>query len=79
MPAKFVDHILLRDEKDTALGIQSLREKQTVRICVESADGIGASIHVPYELVPELARQLCAMVTRAGKVILASEEQYPDY
>lgn len=78
MPAQFVDHILMRDEKDVNLAVQSFPAKKAIRISIQDGDGVGV-ICVPYELVPKMAQQLCAMVTRAGRVILAQDEQYPDY
>lgn len=78
MTTQFVDQILMRDERDTNFMVESMPERQALRLVITGDDG-SATLLVPYELVPALAERMCQLVSRAGKVILGSDEHYPDY
>lgn len=80
MPARFVNLFKIVNEEDQAfLWVESLPRQKAVVLGISNGEGDIAKITLPYEMVPALAERLCDLVTRESRVIIGTDDKYPDF
>lgn len=80
MPTSFVNVFKIVNEEDQAfLWVESLPRQKAVALGVRNEEGEVAKILLLYEMVPALAERLCDLVTREARVIIGTDDKYPDF